>query len=350
MGGKTDVWQGTLALMALRTLETMGPQHGYGLARRIEQTSGDLLELNYGTLYPALLKLEQEGYIRSRLGPLREQSQGQILRAHQGRPTPGAQGRGRVGADHRNPGTLSHPSRGGIMDACHARLRALWMRLLGLFLPRRGDDDFAPNSKPTLPCTPMTASAPASTRGSPPPGPHPPRRRRADPSGAIANGAACPGLNRSCATSLTASYARQTSAAQPPSPCFPSASASAPTPPSFPWSAASSFAPRRWAIPSTLLALQPRKRATAAATTFPIRSIAICAIRRSLSPESPPTDELIPASINGNGEPERVWGQSVTTNFFDVLALPMVLGRGSSPGDESAPVIVLGQDSLAAPL
>ncbi len=52
MGGKTDVWQGTLALMALRTLETMGPQHGYGLARRIEQTSGDLLELNYGTLYP----------------------------------------------------------------------------------------------------------------------------------------------------------------------------------------------------------------------------------------------------------------------------------------------------------
>ncbi len=63
MGDKTDVWQGTLALMVLRTLETMGPQHGYGLARRIEQTSGDLLQLNYGTLYPALLKLEQEGYI-----------------------------------------------------------------------------------------------------------------------------------------------------------------------------------------------------------------------------------------------------------------------------------------------
>ena len=68
MGGKADVWQGTLALMVLRTLETMGPQHGYGLARRIEQTSGDLLELNYGTLYPALLKLEQEGYIRSHWG------------------------------------------------------------------------------------------------------------------------------------------------------------------------------------------------------------------------------------------------------------------------------------------
>jgi transcriptional regulator len=68
MGGNADVWQGTLALMVLKTLETMGPQHGYGLARRIEQTSGDKLQLNYGTLYPALLKLEQEGVIRSRWG------------------------------------------------------------------------------------------------------------------------------------------------------------------------------------------------------------------------------------------------------------------------------------------
>src|SRR5579883_2886878 len=68
MGDKTDVWQGTLALMVLKTLETMGPIHGYGIARRIEQTSGDLLALNYGTLYPALLKLEQEGYIESEWG------------------------------------------------------------------------------------------------------------------------------------------------------------------------------------------------------------------------------------------------------------------------------------------
>src|SRR5271166_6488261 len=68
MGEKTDVWQGTMTLMVLKTLESMGPQHGYGLARRIEQTSGDLLQLNYGTLYPALLKLEQEGYIRARWG------------------------------------------------------------------------------------------------------------------------------------------------------------------------------------------------------------------------------------------------------------------------------------------
>ncbi|HEY7212638.1 MAG TPA: PadR family transcriptional regulator [Bryobacteraceae bacterium] len=68
MGEKTDVWQGTLALMILKTLETLGPLHGYGIARRIEQTSGNLLSLNYGTLYPALLKLEQEGAIRSEWG------------------------------------------------------------------------------------------------------------------------------------------------------------------------------------------------------------------------------------------------------------------------------------------
>ena len=65
---KTDVWQGTLALMVLKTLEAMGPLHGYGIARRIEQTSGGRLSLNYGTLYPALLKLEQEGGIVSSWG------------------------------------------------------------------------------------------------------------------------------------------------------------------------------------------------------------------------------------------------------------------------------------------
>ncbi len=68
MNEKVDVWQGTLALMVLRTLHTLGPMHGYGIARRIEKTSGDLLSLNYGTLYPALLKLEQEGTIASEWG------------------------------------------------------------------------------------------------------------------------------------------------------------------------------------------------------------------------------------------------------------------------------------------
>ena len=63
MAEKLDVKQGTLALMILKTLEVLGPLHGYGVARRIEETSKNRLTLNYGTLYPALLKLEQEGFI-----------------------------------------------------------------------------------------------------------------------------------------------------------------------------------------------------------------------------------------------------------------------------------------------
>lgn len=63
-----EVWQGTLQLMVLRTLEAMGRQHGYGLARRIEQISGDRVAVQYGTLYPALVKLEQEGFIASSWG------------------------------------------------------------------------------------------------------------------------------------------------------------------------------------------------------------------------------------------------------------------------------------------
>lgn len=65
---KAEVWQGTLALMILKTLEAMGAMHGYGLARRIEHTSGNSLAVNYGTIYPALLKLEQEGYVSSAWG------------------------------------------------------------------------------------------------------------------------------------------------------------------------------------------------------------------------------------------------------------------------------------------
>jgi PadR family transcriptional regulator PadR len=65
---KTDVWQGTLSLMVLTTLEALGAQHGFGIARRIEQTSGDRLSVNPGTLYPTLLKLEQEGSITSKWG------------------------------------------------------------------------------------------------------------------------------------------------------------------------------------------------------------------------------------------------------------------------------------------
>ncbi|HEY8413761.1 MAG TPA: PadR family transcriptional regulator [Pyrinomonadaceae bacterium] len=68
MSSKNEIWQGTLALMILKTLDSLGPLHGYGIARRIEQISGDRLSLNYGTLYPSLLKLEQEGSIASEWG------------------------------------------------------------------------------------------------------------------------------------------------------------------------------------------------------------------------------------------------------------------------------------------
>ena len=68
MKAKTDVRQGTLALMVLKTLDVLGPLHGYGIARRIEQISGELLSVNQGTLYPVLLKLEQEGSIASEWG------------------------------------------------------------------------------------------------------------------------------------------------------------------------------------------------------------------------------------------------------------------------------------------
>ena len=69
MAEKLDVKQGTLALMILKTIDVLGPLHGYGIARRIEETSRNRLSLNYGTLYPALLKLEQEGFIKAEWRP-----------------------------------------------------------------------------------------------------------------------------------------------------------------------------------------------------------------------------------------------------------------------------------------
>ena len=67
-GGKSDVLQGTLDLLVLKTLETMGPMHGWGIARRLEQVSENLLQMNQGTVYPALLRLEQSGWIGSEWG------------------------------------------------------------------------------------------------------------------------------------------------------------------------------------------------------------------------------------------------------------------------------------------
>jgi transcriptional regulator len=68
MREKREVWEGTLALMVLQTLDVLGPQHGYGIAKRIEQISADMLAINHGTLYPVLTKLEQEGAIASEWG------------------------------------------------------------------------------------------------------------------------------------------------------------------------------------------------------------------------------------------------------------------------------------------
>lgn len=68
MAHKSDVLQGTLDLMVLKTLDTMGSLHGYGIALRLQQVSGDVLQLNQGTLYPALLRLEQRGWISSKWG------------------------------------------------------------------------------------------------------------------------------------------------------------------------------------------------------------------------------------------------------------------------------------------
>ena len=86
MKEKPDVLQGTLALMVLKTLDVLGPQHGWGIARRIEQISGDILALNQGTLYPLLLKLEHEGSIASEWGA----SETTAVHASIGLPQPAA--------------------------------------------------------------------------------------------------------------------------------------------------------------------------------------------------------------------------------------------------------------------
>jgi PadR family transcriptional regulator PadR len=84
MKQKKDVQQGTLALMVLKTLDVLGPLHGYGIARRIEQISGDLLSLNQGTLYPVLLRLEQTGAIASEWGPSENNRRARFYRLTRG--------------------------------------------------------------------------------------------------------------------------------------------------------------------------------------------------------------------------------------------------------------------------
>jgi len=125
---KTDVRQGTLALMILKTLETLGPLHGYGIARRIEQTSGGRLTLNYGTVYPAMLKLEQEGFIASEWGSSENNRKAKYYRlTRAGRAT--EKGGTRVAGDHGHHVALPELRRAGIMR----RLRSFLARLAGPF-------------------------------------------------------------------------------------------------------------------------------------------------------------------------------------------------------------------------
>ena len=99
MADRSDVKQGTLALMVLKTLEAMGPLHGYGIARRIEQTSGQLLAINYGTLYPGAAQARAGRRHRGRLGRVRQQPQGEVLPADAGRAQAHRAGNPRVAAD-----------------------------------------------------------------------------------------------------------------------------------------------------------------------------------------------------------------------------------------------------------
>ena len=139
MPNKTEIWQGTLALMILKTIETLGPLHGYGIARRIEQISGDRLSLNYGTLYPSLLKLEQEGWIVSEWGVSENNRKAKYYKlTRSGRKQLGKR-RKRVESDHRDRRPVSRPRGGSVMS----KLRAWLLRFKGLFLKDAREREFA---------------------------------------------------------------------------------------------------------------------------------------------------------------------------------------------------------------
>ena len=198
MGDKTDVWQGTLALMVLKTLESMGSLHGYGIARRIEQTSGDRLPLNYGTLYPALLKLEQEGAIGSEWGTSdnnRKAKYYKLTRA--GRSS--SRGSARVGADDRDPGAVSLPARrrdarppscGSAWAVCSARVaRTTKSR---------------PNWKPSADAHRGQHTRRDDSRGGAPASAHSPGRHGADQAELSASATRCPGSRTCCRTFASA--------------------------------------------------------------------------------------------------------------------------------------------------
>ncbi len=129
--GKTDVLQGTLDLMVLKTLDSMGSQHGYGIAQRLQQVSEDLLQVNQGTLYPALLRLEQRGWISSKWGTSENNRRARFYSlTRAGQEAAAARG-GRLaphGRDHGAPAGRGAAERGTAM-----RLRELVARAAGAF-------------------------------------------------------------------------------------------------------------------------------------------------------------------------------------------------------------------------
>jgi PadR family transcriptional regulator PadR len=137
---KSDVLQGTLDLMVLKTLESMGPLHGYGIARRIEQVSDNALILNQGTIYPALLRLEQRGWISSEWGTSESQSPRQVLLPQPPRPQTNreeTENWERVAATMARFLAIRDPLQQGsqIMD----QIRTLLSRLATLFRSRKLD-------------------------------------------------------------------------------------------------------------------------------------------------------------------------------------------------------------------
>ena len=337
MGEKNDVWQGTLALMVLSTLETMGPQHGYGLARRIEQTSGDRLQLNYGTLYPALLKLEQEGVCPFALGHVGEQSQGEILRVDQGRTEAGAQGRGRVGTDHADSGEVFDG--GGLMR----KLRALGIRLAGLLGRQRAEAGFSDELEAHLALDIEDGVRSGLSE-------HEARRRAIIRLGGVEQTrqayrerSGIPWLEsllrnlRYCLRSL-GKHKGVTAIAVVSIGLGIGANATI-------FALVNRFILRPAPVgdPSSLLTLSTIPKGERCCNHFPMPVYEDVRNQAHSFSSMAAYYELIPASIGGSGPPQRLWGQGVTTNFFDVIELPMVLGRGFANGENSAPLIVLSE-------
>ncbi len=137
---RSDILQGTLDLMVLQTLDAMGPLHGYGIARRIEQISEDVLQLNQGTIYASLLRLQQRRWISRELGHVGQQPQGQVLRDYPDRPKAAGHAGAELGTDFRRHG--ADAPAGTTLTAMPTWLAVLASRIHGLFTGRRQDAEF----------------------------------------------------------------------------------------------------------------------------------------------------------------------------------------------------------------